>query len=285
MPKLRTKPKKLEKILYYPKKNYRNAVRILKMLSKNQFLTTNDIAENLGKRWENPHSRTKLQMQYLVELGYCLEYGLVSNTKHVCNYCDKSTSYLVLLNSIESAIRTLEDNKKAREEFKRSNPEKFDPSNWFDCEEGNILGRLIWLTCSNCYKTVEPHKEEQYKVRNYHYWCLSDDGLYVALGLLKKETLYDFVERYKTDKILELVNILLKSQKKEFVDRLIASLKQTMKIDPNVEKMARSWFNELKGYLRSTQFDANKYPLLVDYYNKHRWEWEQQEMIDARGFR
>lgn len=285
MPRSRIKPKKLEKILYYPKKNYRTAVRILRLLSEYEFLTTNSISERLGKRWENPHSRTKTQMQYLNELGYCSEFGMVSNLKHVCDHCNKSTAYLVRLDSIKSSLRTLEDNKKQREEFKKLNPEKFNPSNWFDCEEGNVLGRLIWLTCSNCYKSIEPHKEEQYKIRDYHYWCLSNNGLYVMLVLLKKDTLYNFVEKFKTDRILELVNVLLKSQKKEDVDRLVTYVKQAMKIKPIISEIVITWFNEVIGSIRQKEIDSSKYPLLADYQNEHRFEWMQQDLMNNRRFR
>lgn len=285
MRKLGTRVKKLEKILYYPKKNYHSAIGILKLLAENDFLTTNSISDKLGKKWEIPHSRIKFQMEYLVELGYCLEYGLVSNAKHTCDHCGKSYSYLIPTDSIKRALQNLSKNKKLRDEAKITDPEKFNPTQWFQCEEGNVLGRLIWLSCSNCYKTVQSHGEEQYKIRNYRYWSLSNNGLYVMLGILKKESLYKFVERFKTDRVLELINVLLKSQRKEDVDQLVTYLKLEMKIKSNVTKPVTTWFNEVIPSIRHKEIDPNKFPLLSDYKNKHSGEWIGEDLMNARRFR
>ena len=88
MPKLRIRKKSKEKILYYPKKNYQSAISILKLLARENHLTTNKIAEKIGKRWPMPHGRAKILLKYLVELNYVEEFGFVSNKNHVCEKCE-----------------------------------------------------------------------------------------------------------------------------------------------------------------------------------------------------
>src|SRR5437879_401163 len=126
----RRKSKKLEKIVYYRKKNYRSAIRILGLLSENKFLSTQRIADELGKKWSYPHSRTRQQLEYLQSLDYCQEYCKVSNDIHLCDHCKESRGYLVSMRSLESALKTLEDNRNLRDEAMKK--ENFNPNNWFN---------------------------------------------------------------------------------------------------------------------------------------------------------
>lgn len=265
--------KKVKKILYYPRKNYRNAIRTLKMLTKTDFMSIQNIAEKLGNI---PHLRTKLQLEYLAELGYVDEYGLVWNSDHPCEFCKKSKRFLTSRDLLDSAKETLENNKQKRELAKKK--KDYNPKNWFHCKDGHVLGRLVWLECFSCYKHVEEHKDEEYKIQQDRYWTLSYNGMLVMLGLLTSDQLNKFIEKHTNNEIFELVNALLKSQNKNLAERLLSRIKKNMDTDPLVIKYAEGWYDEMKPIVFRMKVDANRFPELAKFKREHDLKFHVQIM-------
>ena len=282
MPKSHVRHRKVEKILYYRKKSRRTANRILKLLAKNNYISTEGFVKEFTRKWEWPHNQMKDRLRYLVDLDYCQEYILVSNPLHQCNYC-KSTNYFVNVDSIESAKKTLEDNKLLRQEAKEK--EDFNPKNWFYCKDQHVLGRLIGLTCAGCNEYVESHRDDEYKIRNYSYWTLTENGLYATLAILKREELYDYIKNHTKNKILNLVYILLQSQKKEYVEMLINSIKQTLQAKPMVSKVSEDWYDEINTEIRKMKDDKVSNPKLKEYKKEIESLYISKQLLSSRRFR
>ena len=272
MPKAGTSRKTTKKQLYYPKKSYRNAIRTLENLAKQDKMTTQSIADNLGKRWSYPHKRTNQTLENLVEFGYCQKFGVVYNLSHNCEYCNKSTRYFVDWKSLQTTITRIKDNNKNK--IKAKKEVTYNPKEFFDCEDGYVLGRLLSLTCRECGKFImQPnHKTEQYKPLQDIYWKLSNNGKFAMLGLWSGNKLSKFIEKNVDIEIFELVNALLKSGNKELVNRLIRSVQKNMADDPNISKCIESWYDEIKTAIHTMPVDEKKHPELANFKKKHRFE-------------
>jgi hypothetical protein len=270
MPKIGTSRKTTKKQLYYPKKSYRNAIRILDNLAKHDKMTTQSIADNLGKRWSYPHKRTSQILENLVEFGYCQKFGVVYNLNHNCEYCNESTRYFVDWESLQTKISMIKENNKNKIKAKKDGT--YNPKEFFDCDDGFALGRLLSLTCINCDKFImqSKHNDEQYKPLQDIYWKLSNNGKFVMLGLWSGQKLFKFVEKNIGIEIFELVNALLKSGNKEFVSRLIRLVQKNMNDDPNILKYVELWYDGIKTTIYTMKVDENYE--LSDFKKKHRFE-------------
>ena len=272
MPKAGTSRKTPKKQLYYPKKSRRNAIRVLENLAKYDKMTTQSIADNLGSRWSYPHKRTNQILENLVEFEYCQKFGVVYNLNHNCEYCNESTRYFVDWESLQTTIIRIKDNNKNKTKAKKDGT--YNPKEFFDCDDGFALGRLLSLTCKECDKFImQPnHKTEQYKPLQDIYWKLSNNGKFAMFGLWSGQKLFKFVEKNTDIEIFELVNALLKSGNKEFVNRLIRLVQKNMIDDPNISKYVELWYDEIKTIIHTMKVDEKKYPEFSDFKKKHRFE-------------
>lgn len=267
MPKSGINKKRNKQELYYPKRNYANAIRVLKILSKDKLLSTEQLRKKLGKRDDYPHKRARILLETLMEFDYCRDYGSVTSNDQFCTNCEKSKKFLVSMDGLRGALSTLEQNAKERDIAKKEGGYK--PKNWFHCEKGYVLGRLVWLNCINCDQHVEINTDRndwpQYKIQQDRYWSLTNNGKLVMFSLLKRNTLYNFIKRNTDQKIIELANVLLLSQKKDWVERLIKSIKNTMNFRPNVIDVVKSWYDEMKLKVFYLDIDSEQFPILDDY--------------------
>jgi len=165
MRKSGVKPNKIKKILYYPKKGYKNAIRILRMLAKEDTLSTKQIGISLSERGDFSHKQIKNKMEDLTMLGYCEEYKTVRNSEHMCENCNESSRYIINASQLELDIETMKNWPASKQ------------------REGHVIGQLLSFDCFNCRKEVEPHKEEYYKIQQDRLWSLSSNGKVVMLGL------------------------------------------------------------------------------------------------------
>jgi hypothetical protein len=267
---MRKKNRKLIRILYYPKKNYRSAVRILKLLTQRDLCTTQSIAESI--KTANNHHGTKLQMEYLASLGYCEDYGIVSNSNHKCDYCKQTDRYVVKKEYLDSAVARLEENPKLKNENK--NKPDFDPSRYFNCKENCVLGRLVSLRCKGCCKYVESHNDEEYKVYQDRLWALTENGLYIFLVLLKGQQWYNFIKKHVANKVFELINVLIQSQEKHIVQRLVQKLQDEMKNTPNLEKIVSLWYDETFNEVMISKYSDKIHLPIIEYKKKHYWDYQ-----------
>lgn len=234
---------------YYPYKDYNNSSKILSYLSENRNLSTHEIAEKLGRGYSYSQKRVIIMLNRLKELQYCKEYRIVSNSLHECDFCKSSKRYLVIPGLLENPDKTLEKNKKPRDVV-------------------HILGRRIWLECFYCNKHVESHPGQQYKVQQDRYWKLSYNGELVILGILKGKKQYDFIKNHTHNKIIKLVDILLGSGKKEYVEMLINNLKRTIEITPNLERTVDDWYIDVNKIISEMKLDNEKRSQFTTYKDK-----------------
>jgi hypothetical protein len=283
MRKSRIKRKKLEKILYYPYKSYRNAVRILKILEKQEKATIHAITVKLSGKWEYPHKQTKAILQNLKKLGYVTEYGSVSNPDHICQFCNNSTKYLVETEYLQSSIKRMEENNRDREKAKTT--PKYDPSHFFHCRDGYLLGRLLPRNCYNCGKYIDSYLDEEYKILHERYWMLTTNGLLALLVLHEKNKLFEFTRKHVENKTMELIFVLLQSQEKHIVNRLIKKLHNEMPDTNKIWKTASSWYDEVFDEIMSTTYSDQLHKPLTDYQKKYYMEYSTKKILKARGKR
>jgi len=244
MPKQSQKLIGLKNKVYYPEKDHILASKLLKVLSKYPFSSTVILSEKCTKKgYTYSQKRILITLSRLKEMNYSSEYATVSRKDHVCNFCKKSTRYFVERNSLDNSIDILDENKIKREKAKKN--KDYDPNHWFHCKDGCVLGRLIGLQCFNCKKHVESKKNDEYKIGSYRYWSLSKNGKFVMLALLQGSFQYDFIKQNNQNEVFKLLDILLHSQKKEIVTRLIYKIKQNIRIDPKLNNVVQNWYQDI----------------------------------------
>lgn len=244
MPKQSQKLIGLKNQVYYPGKDHILASKLLKVLSKYPFSSTAVLSEKCTMRdYAYSQKRILITLSRLKEMDYCSEYATVSRKEHVCNFCEKSTRYFVERNSLDGSIEILDENKIKREKAKKN--KDYDPKHWFHCKVGYVLGRLVWLQCFNCEKHIDSKNDDEYKMGSYRYWSLSQNGKFVMLALLQSSPQYDFIKQNNQNEIFRLLDILLHSQKKEIVTRLIYKIKQNIRIDPKLNNVVQNWYQDI----------------------------------------
>lgn len=230
----------------YLPRNYKTAIRILKLLARKRILSTQEIAEYRGESNGSPfphsHNRIKSQMERLTELDFCEQYGLVTNKNHICQLCDKSTSYFVKTKQLNEALKRIARDTVSVEKYHHM--EIFDRNIYCVCKPDHVLGKLVSLRCKGCDNNTPSNFEEEYNNSKYRYWSLSDNGKLVLLTLLKPKSLNDFILENSDHKIINAIRILREHSEQKWVDILITKLKQHVKDDPNVSKIAIDWLDD-----------------------------------------
>lgn len=281
MRKSRTKPEKLEKILYYPYKSYKNAVRILKILEKEEKATIHALTVNLSGKWEYPHNQTKAILQNLKKLGYVMDYGSVSNPNDNCQFCNNSTKYLVETEYLQGSIKRMEENNRDLEKAKMT-PE-YDPSHFFHCRDGYLLGRLLSRNCYNCGKYIDSHLDEEYKILHEHYWMLTTNGLLALLVLYENNKLLGFTKKHIENKTMELIFVLLQSQEKHIVNRLIKKLYNEMPDTNKIWKIISTWYDEAFAEVMTAKYTEDTKQPLIDYEKKYHWDYDRIRLMELSG--
>src|SRR3989442_10308565 len=114
------------------------------------------------------------------------------------------------------------------------------------------------------------HFQDEYKILQDRYWTLSNNGKLALFLLLKSKSLSNFIAKNIDHKIIELVDVLLKSQKKDLVKILYYNLQQTTISNPNLQKVANDWYIETRNKIFDMKLDEIDNPL-SEYTNKYRY--------------
>jgi len=248
--------------VYYPEKDHILAFKLLGILSKHPFTSTVGLAEKCSKKlYTYSQKRTLTTLSRLKEMDYCIDYNTVSREEHVCNFCKNCSKYFEHYDSLNNTISLYAENKIEREKAKKQ--DNYDPQYYFHVTEGYVLGRQVNLRCFNCLEYVKSEKKNEYKIGHYRYWSLSENGKYVMLSLLHGSKLYEFIKQNNQDKIFKMLDVLLHSQKKEIVSRLIYKIKQNILISPVLTTVVDSWYNEILLTVFKIKCDSNS--LLYEY--------------------
>ena len=255
MTNLRLTKKRIKKQVYYRLKNPSKGIKVIKFLVKKQYPSTHQIGLELGDGIALPQNRVLTILNHLKELDYCIEYTKIFNDKYPCTHCSKSSQYLVNREKLDFA---LDENKR-----------KIERGNKYVSQEGYILDRPITIMCDNCFKVPEPYDDE-FKIKKrkddyYKYWYLSNNGLFVALTLLKGKSQENFISNNQNNIIFKLLKILLSSQNKNYVDNLISDLQHTISLYPDLGETINRWKKQIHIILLKSKIDKTRYPELVEY--------------------
>jgi len=282
MTKQGTKKRNSSKQVYYPYKDKRHVMTILNNLSSNAYVSTHEIANIIGKNRSHPQKRVTQVLNRLKEFDYVSDYRLVSNSNHTCNFCKNSTRYLVTTESLEGGIHTLKINMKRRDEAK--NKPYYNSKDWFNCNKGYILGRLISMTCEECNMFVNDptHFDEQYKIHPKRLWTLTQNGELAILAILEGEKLYEFINTHVHNRIIELAKILLESGKKEYVKQLTYSLEFTLGSKSNLKSTGEEWYDETRNTIHDMKIDEEKFPALAKYQKNIIIEKQREIILNIR---
>jgi hypothetical protein len=218
----------------------------MRLLTEDRFRTTYELSKLLGRKWPVPHERMYTQMEYMAELGYCEEYWMLSSTKHKCVSC-KNTSFLAKKDSIQS---------KFLEEIMK--PDGQEQIGDF------IVGRRVSMICEACYDDIDSLNDDQYKIRNTRVWTLSGNGILASMVLLNKKKLLSLSNDMMTNKYMKLVRLFLTHQKAEYVDRLLNAITNRLKISPNVEDIAKEWYDTMLPKVRDIEINDSVFESLKD---------------------
>lgn len=262
--------KKEEKALYYPEPSRPTALRILGILAKYDLLSTHSIGLKLCKKSPPSNTRLTKYLEQLIEYGYCIKYNTISNANHNCDNCGKSTWYVMETEYFEKSLKNRDGNKEKRDEAEKQ--EGFESKYYFPYQENHLYGQLASLTCLECGKWNESHKTEQYKIQQDHYWSLSNNGIIAMLMLLNGDRLYRFIQKHKEKEYFELIDVLLRSQKKELFNRLLHSIRETMRGSPNVYKITDAWYRDTRKNIVNKDWDKDSQPLLFNFKDKYKWQ-------------
>jgi hypothetical protein len=110
-------------------------------------------------------------------------------------------------------------------------------------------------------------------------WELSCLGNIVALTILQDDELYSFIDQHKEDKFYKIIDVLIKSSKKDFVKLLIRRIYENDQL--KIESTALDWYNDMR--LKISKIDASRYPELVSLQEKIKRDGFEP-MVTKRGF-
>jgi len=244
-----------KKQVYYRLKNYSKGIKVIRFLTKHSYPSTHQIGLELGDGIALPQNRVLTIMNHLKENDYCEEYSKVFSDEHSCQHCKKSFHYLLKRESLDFALE--------------ENQRRINRGNEFVSKEGHVLDRIITMICDDCFKVQEP-LDVEFKIKKrkndfYKYWSLSNNGLFVALSLLRGKSLEKFILSNQDNTTFQLLKLLLSSQNKNYVDNLISELKHTIYLYPDLGETVKRWNKQMNVILSKSKFDKKRYPELVEY--------------------
>ncbi|MEX0861597.1 hypothetical protein [Nitrosopumilus sp.] len=269
---------KLRRKFYYPRNNYRTAVKIIKYLEIHRFPTTKMISDATV----NNHHDTKITMEFLKKLGYVEEYRIVVNSDHKCMHCKKSSQFVVSADSIQSSLEILENNHQAM--IRNKSKPDFKRKDYFPYEKDHVLGRLAWMECKQCQKHDESANEILFKISQNRLWTLTNRGKYIFLVLFKDEKLTKIIRDNLDVKIFELIYALKQSAEKLSVKNLISKLNRTKHDDDEsiFEIILSEWYESNFEKVMNTKYSDSLHQPLIDYQEKYKWEHMGKHIQNTR---
>lgn len=223
----------------YPYRDHKLALKILRILNKKQDSTTNEIRDNLGVK--APYSQKKVRdtLGRLNEIGYCQEVEDIT----------KRTKWI-----------TLEELNKSKH-FKGS----FHPNKLDNCWE-KINGYTFQKKNSSnyilCRITIEGEKQfcVESRIRR---WSVSFKGKLLIL-VFEKQSFGKFIKENSNNIIMNLAQILLRSNKTELVNMLLDRLRRSYDAGFNLEKTANEWYEDTIKSISKMSLDKEKHPELTN---------------------
>lgn len=267
--------KRLIRKFYYPRNNYRTAVKILKYLELHRLPTIQTISKNTV----NNHKDTKITMEFLKKLGYCKEYGIVTNKDHKCMNCNQSSQFVVESNSIQSSLEILEKNHQAM--IRNKSKEDFKRKDYFPYKKDHVLGRLVWMECKKCKQHDLSANEILFKTNQNRLWTLTEKGKHLFLVLYKEEKLTNFIKSNLEMKIFELIYVLKQSSEKLIVNNLVSRLNRAKHDDDDslFGKILSEWYEINFNKVMNEKYNDSLHEPLHKYQKKHYWEYTEKRIL------
>ena len=230
--------KKVQRKLYYPYKNYRRALATIKLLAEKESLSINKIAELTGS--DSFYMGAKNLVERLIELGYCDEFGIISNKNHSCKHCKKSKKFLARVEDLYPLPewKPLQKDKEL---------EEFTPK-----KESHIK-RSIWVECLRCRKKFRSSKEIKYTIYPDRIINLSENGIFAVLVFLEGDSLHNFISKHKEREYMDLIYALMTSQEKVEVKSLFERIRNSVREDPDVMPIVHDWHSKIRKKVMSAR--------------------------------
>ena len=232
--------KKVQRKLYYPYKNYRRALATIKLLAEKESLSINKIAELTGS--DSFYVGAKHLVERLIKLGYCNEFGIISNKNHSCKHCKKKKSKRFL-----ARVEDLHPLPEWKPLQKDKELEEFTPK-----KESHIK-RSIWVECLRCQKKFLSSKEIKYTIYPDRIIKLSENGRFVVLVFLENNLFRKFISKYRKTLYMDLIYALMRSQKKAEVKILLEKIKNSVHEDPDVMSIVHNWHSKIRKKVMSAR--------------------------------
>ena len=232
--------KKVQRKLYYPYKNYRRALATIKLLAEKESLSINKIAELTGS--DSFYMGAKNLVERLIELGYCNEFGIISNKNHSCKHCKKKKSKRFL-----ARVEDLYPLPEWKPLQKDKELEEFTPK-----KESHIK-RSIWVECLRCRKKFRSSKEIKYTIYPDRIINLSENGIFAVLVFLEGDSLHNFISKHKEREYMDLIYALMTSQEKVEVKSLFERIRNSVREDPDVMPIVHDWHSKIRKKVMSAR--------------------------------
>lgn len=223
----------------YPYRNHKLALKILRLLNRENGYTTNEIRDKLGVN--SPYSQKKVRetLERLNELGYCQEIeDKLKRTKWI----------------------SLEELNKSKH-FKGSfHPNKLD--NGWEKINGSTFQKKNSSNYILCQIPMNRKKEfcVESRIRR---WNVSFKGKLLIL-VFEKQSFRKFIRDNSDNIVMNLAQILICSNKPELVNMLHDRLRRSYDAGFNLEKTASEWYDDTKKSISKMSIDKKKYPELAN---------------------
>lgn len=239
----------------YPYRDHLLALKLLRILSKENELTTNEIREKIGIRSPS-QKKVRITFERLNELGYCEEH---ENT-------NKITKWM----SLESLNKTKHMKSKFNPKRLGSNWERINGYTFHKLKSSNYISVQI---------TVEGAK--QFCIENrLRRWKISFKGKLLLL-ISDNQSFSNFIKNNSENPIIKRVQILLDSNKRELVNMLKARLKNSYHIGQDLGKIANEWYDETTQIISKMNLNKEMYPILTKLKLQINGDIEREKLLKA----
>lgn len=241
----------------YPYRDHVLALRLLRILSKENELTTNETRENLGIRSPS-QKKVRITFERLNELGYCEEHENINQV----------TKWM----SLESLNKT----KHMRGKF---NPKKLG-SNW-ERINGYTFHKLKSSNYVLAQITIDGVKQFCIESR-LRRWKISFKGKLLLL-ISDNQSFRNFIKNNLENPTIKLVQILLDSNKRELVNMLKARLKNSYYAGLDLGKIANEWYDETTHIISKMNLNKQTHPILYKLKSEILDNKERISILKARN--
>lgn len=230
-----------------PSRGHILAQHVLEILAISPFLAQTSISEKLSeKNQSSKNKRLRESLRSLKELECIEKYKIIKYSRgHKCINQNYTNDYFVKFDLINKFTDYIENKNKlqTKKNSSKSNLQK------------------IPFECNKCKQTVIYKQNEKYEIQLYEYWILSPLGILVVLSM-PESSLSKFDKFYKKDKILNVLDVLEKSEKKLLAKSFVKELDKKSRDLEDFKKISKSLIQKLNSKILDMKVKSHHKKLL-----------------------